>query len=141
MHETEAMASEAAPRNEVDSAARLIAVGLAAGRLAIGAGIWLAPGLSARALGFGTLEAKALALGRVAATRDLVLGGWQLASLGERGQLRRAAGAGAMVDAGDTLAFGLLLGAGAELRPAALRGLAAAGAATAAGHWLSRRLG
>jgi hypothetical protein len=70
-----------------------------------------------------------------------VLGGWQLASLGERAQLRRAAAAGAVVDAGDALAFGLLLGGGGELRPAAMRGLGAALAATAAGHWLTRRLG
>lgn len=126
--------------DDVDPAVRLVASGLAAGRVAIGAGIWLRPGLSARILGFGALDPRALALGRVAATRDLVLGSWGLGALNDRPALRRAALAGAAADAGDALAFGLLLGAGPGLRGAAVRGLAAALPATAAGLWLSRRL-
>jgi hypothetical protein len=123
------------------SAPQLVASALAAGRLAIGAGIWLAPGLSARALGFDPLDHKGLALGRIAATRDLVMGAWLLAALDDRDSLRRAAAATAIADAGDALTFALLLGGRGELRGAGLRGLAGAVPAAAAGLWLTRRLG
>lgn len=122
-------------------APRLVASALAAGRLAIGAGIWLAPGLSARALGFDPLDPKGLALGRIAATRDLVMGAWLLGALDDRDSLRRAAAATAVADAGDALTFALLLGGRGELRTAGMRGLAGAVPAAAAGMWLTRRLG
>ena len=122
-----------------DPLVRATAVALAAGRLAIGAGIWLAPGLAARALGLGELDSRTLALGRVAATRDLVLGAWQLGALGDRDDLRRATAAVAVADAGDSLAFGLGLRSPAA-RTAAVRGLAGALPAAVAGAWLHRRL-
>lgn len=123
-----------------DQIVRVVATALAAGRLAIGAGIWLAPELSSRMLGFGSLDRRELTLGRIAATRDLVLGTWLIASLGKREQLRWSATAAAAADAGDALTFALLLGRGSDLRGAGLRGLAGAVPATAAGHWLTRRL-
>lgn len=119
---------------------RLLAIGLAAGRIAIGAGLWLAPDPSAKALGFGDLDSKALALARIAATRDLVLGTWQLVSLGDPVQLHRATIAVAIADAGDTLALALALRAGGEAAKAGGRGLVGAVGATAAGAWLARRL-
>jgi len=120
----------------MDDTERLVAIGLAAGRIAIGAGIWLAPGLAGRALGFERLDGAALALGRIAATRDLILGGWQLGSLGDREQLRRATTAVALADAGDTLTFAL-----ARNTEAGRRGLAGAAPAALAGLWLRQRLG
>lgn len=119
---------------------RTTAIALATGRLAIGAGIWLAPGLAAKALGFDSIDAKALALGRIAASRDLVLGAWQLSSLDDSESLRRASLAVALVDAGDALAFALAA-AGGEARAAGFRGLAGAVPATIAGAWLVSRLG
>lgn len=124
----------------VEPLERLLAIGLAAGRIAIGVGLWSAPRLSGRALGFGSLDGPALALARIAASRDLVLGAWQLSALGDRDGLRRATLGVAGADAGDALTFALALSS-AETRTAGQRGLPAAGAATAAGLWLARRLG
>ncbi len=117
-----------------DPLVRTVATGLALGRLVIGAGIWLAPGLAAKALGFGSLDATALALGRIAASRDLVLGAWQLSALNDRQDLRRASLAVAVADGGDALTFAL------TARGAGMRGLAGAVPATIAGAWLVRRL-
>lgn len=130
------------PREKVtdEPLVRTTAIALATGRLAIGAGIWLAPGLAAKALGFDSIDAKALALGRIAASRDLVLGAWQLSSLDDSESLRRASLAVALVDAGDALAFALAA-AGGEARGAGFRGLAGAVPATIAGAWLVSRLG
>lgn len=123
-----------------DPLVRKTAVGLAAGRLAIGAAIWLAPDLAAKALGFDSIDAKALVLGRIAASRDLVLGAWQLSALDDRRELRHASLAVALADAGDALTF-LLAAAGTDTRGAGFRGLAGAVPATLAGAWLVRRLG
>jgi hypothetical protein len=122
-----------------DRLARLIAVALAGGRLAIGAGIWLAPRFVARSLGFGEPGAAALALGRIAATRDLVLGTWQARALDDRDEMRRATRATVLADAGDALTFALAL-RDDEGRTAGIRGLAGALPATLAGLWLIRRL-
>jgi hypothetical protein len=68
---------------------RATATGLGAGRLLIGAALWFAPRPTLSALGFPPLDPPAVTLARVAATRDLVLGAWQLRSLGESDELRR----------------------------------------------------
>jgi hypothetical protein len=113
---------------------RALAIGLAAGRLAIGAGLWLAPGLCARLLGFGELDSRAVTMARLAATRDLVIGGCQLASIGDPARLRAASAAAAIADAGDALAFGLALRADDPgTRRAGMRGIAAAAPAAIAG--------
>jgi hypothetical protein len=112
---------------------RALAVGLAAGRLAIGAGLWVAPTLSARLLGFGEIDSRGVTLARIAATRDLVIGGWQLASIGDPAKLRSASAAAANADAGDAIAFALALRAeDPQTRRAGLRGLAAAAPAAIA---------
>ncbi len=120
---------------------RFVAIGLAAGRLAIGAGLWVAPRQTAKALGFdaAALEGPGLALARIAASRDLVLGAWQLGSLADRRALRRATLGVAAADAGDAATFALAL-ADRRTRVAGFRGLPAATAATAAGAWLAGRL-
>lgn len=119
---------------------RLTAAGLAAGRLAIGVGLWVAPRRVAGALGFEDLGPAALALARIAASRDLVLGAWQAGALGDRDELRRATIAVAAADAGDALTFALAARAGGDVRTAGARGLAAALPAALAGGWLAQRL-
>jgi hypothetical protein len=117
---------------------RTLAIGLAAGRLAIGAGLWLAPGVSAKLLGFGEIDSRALTLARIAATRDLVIGGWQLSALDEPDRLAAATAAAAAADAGDALAFALALRSDDRAtRRAGLRGLATAAPAAIAGAGLA----
>ena len=115
----------------------MIAHGLAAGRIAIGVGLWAAPGLAMRVLGFGPPSPETVAIARVAGTRDMVLGAWQLRSIGDPAELSRASAAVAACDAGDALAFGLLAAAGH--RGAGLRGVAMATPAAVAGFALARR--
>lgn len=119
--------------------ARLTGIGLALGRLAVGAALWAAPSRALGALGFRRLDDRGVAVARLAATRDVVLGAWMLASLGEEVALRRAAVAGALCDGGDAVAFGLLARDG-ETRPAVL-GAALAVPAAAAGIWLATSAG
>jgi hypothetical protein len=119
-----------------------MAIALGAGRVTIGAGFWIAPGLSARVLGFPDIDGRTLILARLAATRDLVLGGWQLGSLDNPARLRTASAAGAIADAGDALAFALALRSeDRATRRAGLRGLAAAAPAAIAGAGLASSIG
>ncbi len=116
----------------------LVAAGLAGGRIAIGAGIWIAPETTLGALGFGGKpDARALALARLAGTRDLLLGAWMASSMGSRERLQPAAAAVTACDAGDALTFALL---GSSDRRASILGALGAGSATLAGAWLTRRL-
>jgi hypothetical protein len=117
---------------------RAAALGLAAGRIAIGAGLWLAPELTLRALGFSEADDRVVAVARIAGTRDIVLGAWQATTLGSRDRLGRATVAVTACDAGDSLAFALLLGT--SERRAGLRGLAGAVPATIVGLALAGRL-
>lgn len=118
---------------------RALAINLAAGRIAIGTGLWLAPTLSSRLLGFGEPDERMLAIGRIAATRDLVLGALQLSALDDRRRLAQISAAVAACDAGDTLTFALAL-RDRSTRAAGIRGVAGAAIATAAGAWLAGRL-
>jgi hypothetical protein len=122
----------------IDPTDRLLTNGLAAGRIAIGAGLWLAPRLSARALGFREVDDRLLAIGRLAATRDLALGAWQLAARSDREALRKVTATVAAVDAADAFTFALAL-RGETTRIAGLRGLPVAAAAALAGAWLAAR--
>ena len=131
------MSRRADPAAAQDSLVRLTAIGLAAGRIAIGAGIWLAPVAASRALGFGEPDSRTTTLSRLVAGRDLVLGTWQLATLGDRGSLRRVSAAAAAVDAGDTLAFALAAATDGEARGAGIRGFSVALPAALAGAWLT----
>jgi hypothetical protein len=119
---------------------RALAIPLAAGRLAIGVGLWLAPGPSARLLGFGEIDSRAVTLARLAATRDLVIGAWQLASLGDPSRLRSASAAAANADVGDAIAFAIALRADdPQTRRAGMRGLAAAAPAAVANAVIAAR--
>jgi hypothetical protein len=129
------MSDPSGPPSDIE---RTAALGLAAGRMAIGAGLWLAPGLTLRALGFSRPDDRAVAVARIAGTRDMVLGAWQATTLGSRDRLARATTAVAACDAGDSLTFALLLGT--DERRAGLRGVAAAVPATIVGFALASRL-
>ena len=124
----------------MSDADRLVGAALAAGRIAIGAGIWAAPGLTAKALGLRPFDGEALAVARLAGTRDLILGAWLAAELRDGGSPLAPTAALVVCDAGDALAFGLLAAKGGESAGAGVRGLAAAGPATAVGVWLANRL-
>jgi hypothetical protein len=116
---------------------RLVGAFLAAGRIAIGAGIWAAPSIAAKALGMEPWRGQALAVARLAATRDMILGAWLARELRGGGSPLTPAAALTACDAGDALTFALLLPG--QPGPGA-RGLAAAGPATALGAWLVRRI-
>ena len=117
---------------------RALAVNLGLGRAAIGLGLWVAPRLAAKALGFDEPDARTLTIARVAGSRDLVLAVWQLASLDDDEALAKTSRAAAVCDAGDTVAFALALG-DPSTRKAGLRGVPLAAAAAVAGFWLAGR--
>lgn len=127
-------------RRRLSEEERLVGLALAAGRIAIGAGIWAAPSLAAKGLGMKPWNGEALAVARLAATRDLILGAWLAAELRDGGKPLAPAAALTACDAGDTLAFGLLAAHGENGLGAGLRGLATAGPATAVGAWFVSRL-
>ncbi len=129
---------EAAPTDRPQDIERAAALGLAVGRMAIGAGLWLAPDLTVRALGFSEADDRTVAVARIAGTRDIVLGAWQATTLASRDRLGRATVAVAACDAGDSLTFALLLGT--DERRAGLRGVAVALPATIVGFALAGRL-
>jgi hypothetical protein len=108
------------------------------GRMAIGAGMLIAPERSMRILGFSEASPATQAVGRLAGVRDLVLGVATLGALDDRQRLLNSTIANATADAGDAVTFALALGQGE--RDAGLRGLAAALPATLAGIWVAHRL-
>jgi hypothetical protein len=121
-----------------ESTERALAVNLGVGRVAIGAALWLTPRLASRLLGFDEPDGRTLTVARIAATRDVVLGAWQLSSLEDPEQRAKAAMSAAICDAGDTVAFVLALRDPAT-RTAGVRGVPLAAAATVAGLWLASR--
>jgi hypothetical protein len=124
-----------------EGAARSLALALAGGRLAIGAGIWAAPDLAGRALGFGRLDPKARALARLAGTRDIALGALALVALEDVDRTRAIVATNAVVDAGDAVTFGLALTRGEGIGAAAGLGVLTAGVATVSGLILASKLG
>lgn len=123
-----------------DRLTRLLAVGLAGGRLAIGTGIWLTPGPALRGLGFDPGQAPVRALGRLAGTRDLATGALAIATLGDAAAMRRVALANAAIDAGDALTFAIALVRRDGIDRAAVGGALSAATAAAAGAVLAARL-
>jgi len=119
---------------------RLVGSLLAAGRIAIGIGIWAAPSLAAKGLGMKPWDGETLAVARLAATRDVLLGCWLASEVREGGRPLAPASALTLCDAGDAFAFGLLAARGGDDVGAGLRGIATAGPATAVGAWLVSRV-
>jgi hypothetical protein len=108
-------------------------------RVAIGAGLILAPGLLGRIwAGSEASDSRARVLGRALGARDLALGVSGVLALreGDREWLRRSFGAQAFVDAVDLIA----ILAGRDVPPASriLGGTMAAGSAAVAGAYAAR---
>lgn len=114
----------------------LAAVGIGAARAAIGAGIWLAPGTTGRALGFDFNLRQARTLGRLAGSRDLALGAIAISAACDDRRLRAAALFNACVDIGDATAFALELRRGGGSR-SGLFGVGTASMAVVAGLGLA----
>ena len=114
-------------KRRISEEERLIGAFLAAGRIAIGVGIWAAPSLASKGLGMKRWDGETLAVARLAATRDILLGGWLAAELKNGGKPLAPAIALTACDAGDALTFALLAGRGGEDLKPGLQGLAAAG--------------
>ena len=121
--------------------ATAVARGLAAGRIAIGTAIWLAPRLSIRALGFDPENPQAIALARLAGTRDLALGTLTILSLHDLGAARRLGVVNAVVDAADATALTIPFARRHPIGPTAALGAVSAVLAALAGAWTSRELG
>jgi len=85
-------------------------------------------------------DSESLALARLAATRDVLLGGWLAAELKDGGKPLAPAVALTVCDAADALTFALLAGRGDDNVKPGLQGLAAAGPASVLGAWLVIRL-
>jgi hypothetical protein len=123
-----------------DPLARAAVLAIAAARIGIGVGAFAFTRRALAALGFQRPHGATLALARLAGGRDIALGLHALAARKERERLREAAALGALVDAGDAVAFGAALAGRQGIdRTAALNaplGLAAA----LLGAWALRRL-
>jgi hypothetical protein len=124
---------------KIDSIGRAVALQLAAGRLAVGAGTSFATARSLRALGFDETGAAGTALARVLGARDLALGSLAVAGREDRAALHSATLAAAALDAADAAAF-LVAMRDPATRRAGIRGVLFAGGAAAAGFWAARRL-
>jgi len=120
---------------------QLLARGLGLARIGIGAGIWLAPEAAMGLLGFDSDNPQAMALGRLAGTRDIALGAIALASAGDPVRAPAITRVNAAVDAGDALAFGGAIARREGIDRAAGMGALSALAATALGVWLALKLG
>lgn len=120
---------------------RALSIASGLGRLAIGAGLALAPGAALAGLGFRERGPATVAIARLAGGRDIALGAAILLSLGDGERLRALSVACAAVDAGDALTFtAALAGGGDDVRDAALRGIAAALPAALGSTWVALRL-
>jgi hypothetical protein len=128
-------------RHRLHGPATTVARGLAAGRIAIGSGIWLAPRPSIKALGFDPANPQAIALARLAGTRDLALGALTIVSLRDLGAARRLSVVNALVDAADATALTIPFARRHPIGPTAALGAASAIFAALAGAWIARELG
>jgi hypothetical protein len=127
---------------DTDRLGRQAALGIAAGRAALGCGALAATGPALRALGFADADADAaaVALARLAGSRDLAIGLLTIAAREDRRALRAATALSAAVDAADAIAFGTLSLNPRTRRAGAIGALSGAGAALA-GLLAWRRLG
>ena len=100
----------------------LLARGLGFARMGIGAGLWLAPRRAMAVLGFDAGNPQAMALARLAGTRDIALGAVAVATADDREKASKVLRLNAVVDAGDALTFAIPLVRREGLDRAALAG-------------------
>ena len=127
-------------RRKPDPLARAAVLGIAGGRIAIGAGALLATRPALKVLGFEASDTSARALTRIAGGRDIALGLLTLAARDDRARLREVAAVAAAVDLGDTICFGIA-GRDPAAGRAAVQGILTGGAAALVGAWAIHRLG
>jgi uncharacterized protein DUF4267 len=124
--------------SSLDPVAKGVGLASGAGRLAIGIGLFAAPAIALRGLGFGAPDPKTLAVARIAGGRDLVMGVETLVAVAAEDpeRLRRATLYNAIADTGDALAFAAALASGDEEgRVAGRVGLPMAAIAAAGGFF------
>jgi hypothetical protein len=124
---------------KTDPLARRAALGIGAGRVAIGLGTLLATDAALRVLGFAEVGAAGGALARLAGARDLVVGVATIAVREDPEKLRAVTKLGAALDAADALAFSVALRDTATA-DAGARGVASGAAAALTGAWAANRL-
>lgn len=123
-----------------EAAARAALLGIAAGRIAIGAGAFGLTRTALVALGFDRPEGGTVALARLAGSRDVALGIHTLAAARDRKRLREAGALGAAVDAADAIAFAAALFGRDGIDRTALLNAPLGAVAAAVGGWALRRL-
>jgi hypothetical protein len=126
-------------RRKPDPLARAAVLGIAGGRIAIGAGALLATRPALKVLGFEASDTSARALTRIAGGRDIALGLLTVAARDDRARLIEVAAVAAAVDLGDAICFGIA-GRDPAAGRAAVQGILTGGAAAAVGAWAGRRL-
>lgn len=127
-------------RSRIDPLGRQAALGIAAGRVALGAGALLATDPALKALGFSEVGPTARTLARLVGSRDVAVGLLTLAARDDLRALRIATAVSAAIDAADAVTLGLA-GRNPEAGRAGVVGAASGGAAALAGLWAWRRLG
>jgi hypothetical protein len=127
-------------RRKPDPVARTAVLGVAGGRIAIGAAALLATRPALKILGFEASDTSARALTRIAGGRDIAIGLLTLAARDDRERLRETAAVAAAVDLGDAICFGIA-GRDPAAGRAAVQGILSGGVATVVGAWAVRRLG
>lgn len=126
-------------RAEPDRKARRVALGIGAGRLAMGLGIFFATQPALRALRFGETDPQGEAMAKLGGGRDIAIGAMTLAARNNPEALRTAI----LVSSACDLADAVALGASArrpETRAAGIGGILSGGAAAVAGFWAARRM-
>ena len=126
-------------RRKPDPLARTAVLGIAGGRIAIGAVAMLATRPALKALGFEASDTSARALARIAGGRDIALGLLTFAAGDDRARLREVAAVAGAVDLGDAIFFGIA-GRDPAAGRAAVQGILTGGGATVVGAWAVRRL-
>ncbi len=124
---------------KVDLMARRVALGVGAGRLAMGLGIFFATRPALRALRFGETDAQGEALAKLGGGRDIAIGALTLAVRNDPGALRTTILVSSACDLADAAALGISA-RNPETRGAGFGGVISGGGAAIAGLWAWRRL-
>jgi len=124
----------------MDAKARQVALQIGVGRVAMGAGIFVATRPALRALGFGEPGPTGEAVAKLGGGRDVAIGALTLAARDDRQALRTTILIASACDVADAIALGISA-RHPETRRAGLGGIVSGGAAAAAGLWAWRRLG
>jgi hypothetical protein len=127
-------------RPPIDDLGRTALLGIAAARVAIGAGALFASRPALRALGFPQPGATANALAKLAGGRDIALGALALLARDEPALLRTTGLVAAAVDAADALTFGFAARRKDGIGQAGLLGAVSGSAAAIGGLWAAHRL-